>query len=287
MKKIRCLLPLFLIPLFSNCILSQETNKTVSSSKSKGFYVDIKVGYAYKMNSQNLANSFEMYNVTMNNGNEHFESIFISLGQGFNAEAAFGYMFNKHVGADLGISYLWGSTFEAKRQTEMSNIKYTLSSNMLRFSPSIVIRAGFDKFDPYAKFGCVFGLGKVFYTDDDFNYGQSGESEYEGGMAFGINAAAGVIFKLNDKLSLFGEINTINMSYSPTKSTLTKATENGADILPNLHVYNKEVEYVDSYDREPYDPNNPEPDYTKPRQELKFALPFGSIGLNIGLKINF
>ena len=285
MRKKQFLL-LLLIMLVSNCILSQETNKNASTSKSKGFYIDINSGYAYKMSTENLANSFEMYNVSMENGDTHYEAVYISLGQGFNIGGAAGYMFNKHIGAEIGITYLWGKTFNAEKHTEMSNKKYTLSSNMLRFLPSIVLQAGFEKFNPYAKFGVVFGIGNVIYTYEDYYIPQTAETKYYGGMAFGINATIGTIFRFNDRFSLFGEINTINMSYGPAKSEITKATENGQDILPNLRVYDKEVEYDDSYVKEPYDPNNPEPDYNQPRQEMKFKIPFSSIGLNIGLKIN-
>lgn len=271
--------------LFSISILSQETKN--NASESKGFYIDVYAGYAYKISTENLAHSFEMYNLSMENGDTEYEAIYISLGQGFALGGNVGYMFNKHIGTEIGITYLWGKTFEARKHSEMSNEKYTLSSSMFRFSPSIILQAGFENINPYAKFGLVFGVGKVIYTYDDYFIPQTNETKYYGGMAFGINAAIGAIFKLNDRFSLFGEINTINMSYSPTKSEITEASENGQDILPNLSVYNKEVEYFDNYVKKKYDPEHPEPDYNQPRQEMKFKLPFGSLGLNIGLKINF
>lgn len=284
MNKIK--LALFMLMLIFNNVFSQEINESMSSSMKKGFYVGFQTGYAYKISTENLANSFEMYNVSMENDDVHYESIYISHGQGFNIGGAAGYMFNKHIGAEIGISYLWGKTFEARNHSELTNEKYTLSSNMLRLLPSIVLQIGLEKFNPYAKFGVVFGIGNVSYTSEDYYVAQTTETKYYGGMAFGINAVIGTDFRLNDRFSLFGEINTMNMSYGPTKNEITEATENGQDILPNLRVYDKEVEYVDSYVKKPYNPNNPEPDYNQPRQEMKFKLPFGSIGLNIGLKIN-
>ena len=275
--------------LIFNNAFSQEINESKSPNMEKGFYVSFQTGYSYKMSSANLASSFDMYNVSSNSGNEKFEAIYISLGQGFQAGGAIGYMFNQYMGVETAISYLWSKTYEANQNTEMKTRQYTLSSKMLRILPSIVMQAGFEKVNPYAKFGCVLGLGQVFHTYDSniLDAHTTGETEYSGGLAFGINASVGLTFKLNDKLSLFGEFNTINMSYSPSKGEFTKASENGEDILPAMRVYNREVEFVDSYEKEPYDPNNPELDYNQPRKELKFKLPYGSMGVNAGLKINF
>lgn len=258
MKKIQFLL-IFVITLVSNCILSQETNKISSSSNSKGFYIDVYAGYAYKMSTENLVNSFEMYNVSMENGNTKYEVIHISLGQGFNFGGTVGYMFNKYIGTEIGISYIWGKTFEANIHTELTNEKYTLASNMVRVLPSIVLHTGFKKFNPYARLGLVIGIGKVIYAYEDYYIPQTTEIKYYGGVAFGVNAALGSTFTLNNRFSLFGEISTINMSYGPAKSKITKATENGQDILPNLHVYNKEAEYVNSYVKEPYDRSSTPP----------------------------
>jgi len=287
MKKIK-IVPLILMLIFNNAF-SQEINESKSPNMEKGFYVSFQTGYSYKMSSANLASSFDMYNVSSNSGNEKFEAIYISLGQGFQAGGAIGYMFNQYMGVETAISYLWSKTYEANQNTEMKTRQYTLSSKMLRILPSIVMQAGFEKVNPYAKFGCVLGLGQVFHTYDSniLDAHTTGETEYSGGLAFGINASVGLTFKLNDKLSLFGEFNTINMSYSPSKGEFTKASENGEDILPAMRVYNREVEFVDSYEKEPYDPNNPELDYNQPRKELKFKLPYGSMGVNAGLKINF
>ena len=93
MKKIQFLLLIITI-LFSNCILSQETSKNSTTSNSKGFYVDISVGYAHKMSTENLANSFEMYNMSTEDDGVHFEAMHISLGQGTIFGGAAGYMFN-------------------------------------------------------------------------------------------------------------------------------------------------------------------------------------------------
>ena len=289
MKKSRCFLCIAVFLLLSGGILAQEETLDSSSPDSKGFYVQIHTGYSYKMSPNNLAEEFEMYNISLVSEKQRYEAMYISLGEGFSSGGALGYMFNKYLGAEAALSYHWGKINEALQTTDLRNCKYTLSSKMLRVIPSMVLQAEIGKINPYAKVGCVFGTGKAIYAYEN-NYSgsiSSGETKYSGGMTFGIYASAGLIFKLNKNLCIFGDINTINMSYSPTKGELTKAIENGVDILPDLSVYNKEVEFVDSFDREPYDPENPEPDYTQPRQELKMKLPYGSIGINAGLRINF
>lgn len=75
----------------------------------------------------------------------------------------------------------------------------------------------------------------------------------------------------------------VNFSYSPTKGKLTESTLDGTDRLPDLTTDEKEVDFVKSYTTETNTPYS----HLIPRQELKETYPFGSYGLNIGLRIGF
>jgi len=178
-----------------------------------------------------------------------------------------------------------GGKSKAKDQYSGGTTDYTVSSKMLRVIPAIVIASGLEGFNPYARVGLVVGAGSILYEFEDNDQGDVSVAKMKlnGGIALGLNAAIGAIFSLNDNLSLFGEIDMYNLSYAPTKGELTEATYNGTDVLPNMTTSDKEIEFVDSYT---YNYNSPPPD-SQPSQALKQKLPFGSVGINVGLRIDF
>lgn len=274
MKKIKLL---SLITVFA-CILC------VNNLFGQGAYININAGYGFNMSSQNLY-YFDFYNYTSTSNSSTSEQVYVSLGKGLNFGGAFGYMFNENIGAELGISYLLGGKSSAKDDYQDGTTDYTLSSNMLRINPSLVISSGLDGVNPYAKFGLVIGTGSVNYEYEDNDDGDiyKMKLKMEGGLAMGLNAAIGANFTLSDNMSLFGEINMINMSYAPTKGEVTEATYNGADELPDMTTSEKEIEFVDSYT---YSYDNPPPD-SQPSKELKQKLPFGSLSANFGIRIIF
>lgn len=82
---------------------------------------------------------------------------------------------------------------------------------------------------------------------------------------------------------LFAECAANCQNWAPTKGELTKSMQNGVDQLPNMDKVDKEVEFVNSYTEGSNTVNNP----NEPTTELKFFMPFSSIGLNIGIVMRF
>jgi len=270
-KHLNTLLIVFVISLFANNLYAQEA------------YLSINAGYGFNTSSQNLNDYFKFKNTTKITTSTTYEQVNLSLGKGLNVAAAYGYMFNDNVGTELGVSYLLGGKSHAKDQNISGTTDYTLSAKMLRINPSIVIASDFRDINAYAKMGLLIGLGSVIYETNTNNNGDIKivKLKLNGGLAFGLNAGVGALFNLNKNMSLFGEINMVNMSYAPTKGEITKSTLNGFDQLPSMSKQNKEIEFVDSYTD---DPNNPST-FSEPSKELKQKLPFGSVGISIGLRI--
>ncbi|MFZ4549562.1 MAG: outer membrane beta-barrel protein, partial [Bacteroidales bacterium] len=247
-------------------------------------YAKINAGYGLQMSSQNI-DYFSFTNFSIDTASSTQEQVKTSLGKGLVFEGAVGYLFNKNIGVELDVSYLLGTKTQTNQTLYGSRRNNSLSANMLRINPSFVVSCGFEKINPYAKLGLIIGFGKIFYEDDYTSASGSVVSEImelSGGIALGLNAGAGIMYHLNEKLSLFGEINMVNLSYSPSRGELTKSTINGTDRLPDLTIAEKEVDFVDSYTT---DTNTPYT-HTEPREELKESFPFGSAGLNVGIKIN-
>ena len=258
------------ISLFANSLCAQEA------------YVNINAGYGFAMGSQNFPG---FNNSTSGNNSFTNEQVNVSLGKGLNVGGAFGYMFNKNIGAELGLSYLIGAKTKAKDEYMGGTTDYSISSRMLRINPTLVIASGLEKINPYAKFGFIIGSGaaRVEYKDNDEGDIEIMKMKMNGGLAFGVSSSVGALFSLSDKMSFFGEITMVNMSYATTKGMITEASYNGADLLPDMTTNEKETEYVKSYTR---DFNN-QPSDAEPSTELREKLPFGSLGINFGLKISF
>ena len=257
----------FVISLFAKNLFAQ------------GAYVHVNAGFGLEMSSQNIS-YFDFYNNTRGTTTNTNEQVNLSFGKGLNVGGALGYMFNNNIGAELGVSYLIGGKSKAKDIYTGGTTDYTLSSKMLRINPSLVIASGFDKINPYAKFGFVIGSGSVIYDyiDNDNGDIEVRKEKLNGGLAFGLNAGVGALFNLSENMSFFGEINMVNLSYAPTKKEVKKATFNGANELPGMTTRERETVFVSSYNT-----GDPRLD-SQPKTELKQKFPFGSFGVNIGLK---
>jgi hypothetical protein len=251
---------------------------------AQGAYVSANIGYGFMASSANLNNGdyLDFYNYTSGSNSATYEQVNVSLGKGLNFGGTIGYMFNKNIGAELGISYLMGGKSKAKDSYSGGTTDYTLSSKMLRINPCLVLTAGLEKINPYARFGLVIGKGSVKYEYNDNDDGDISiyKMKLDGGMALGLTAAIGATYSLNDKMSLFGELNMVNLSYAPKQGEITEATYNGIDELPNMTTSDKKIDFVDSY-TEQFETNPPD---SEPTQMLKYKLPYGSFGINFGVR---
>jgi hypothetical protein len=267
---------------------------------AQGIYIEGGFGYGLPLtsNTDMLSNSTSSSTDNFDNGFFSFtrtdEVVPLNLGKGFNFAAAVGYMFNDIIGAELQVSYLVGAKTTAEdvsRQTTISGgmsstststIQTTYSSTMWRITPSIVVQGDFRKVNPYAKLGLLIGFGKTLWQQDDnfAGFTSSIEADLSGGVAFGVNSRLGVIFELDDLLSLFVEAQIIAMNYNPTKGEITKYVVDGDDVLSDLTTNEREVEFVDSVTFNSEEEPNPD----KPFQVLTMSYPFSSVGVNLGVR---
>jgi len=205
----------------------------------------------------------------------------LNYGKGVTGNLALGYMFNPNIGAELGIGYLSGDKTELQSVYNNRVENYTNFSRMLLLTPSLVISAGKEGINPYAKFGLVAAKGKVV---QQLELSQNGvtemETQYTGGWGLGLQAALGLEIGLSDQLGFFTELSMNNLSYAPQKAEIVNFRYNGNDYLNTLSVRDRETTYVDEYNQN-QDTSN------MPKQRLKENLPFSNVGLMVGVKYNF
>jgi hypothetical protein len=219
---------------------------------------------------------------------DNLESVGFTPGRGFNVNIAGGYRLNKHLAVELGFRDFLGTniktTYTSDGEGGAYSDVYKTRGMMFQVVPGIVLNAGMDKFDPYARFGLIIGaVPRIFVKEeetdgsDKVNY----EGVYKGGIPLGFNAALGVNYSLSEKVRLYAELNCNGLNYSPKKYEMTLYTENGEDQLGNLTTNQKEIEFVRKYDALEPIPS------TSPAKELRESFPFSNFELDIGVVIPF
>jgi opacity protein-like surface antigen len=260
----------------------------LSAQTEKGFYASVNSGYNigtgnvdyYQANVLGIINSNESSASVSSS-----ELVRVNLGKGLNAGINFGYMFNKNIGFELGGNYLLGGKINGSYTSYTGDyLNSEVSAKMLQIKPSLVFRSDLDKFNPYAKVGMIIGSGKIINTtvEKDGADLETRTLELDGGMPIGFQASIGTLYKLNEKLSIFGELNLVNLNYAPKKGHITEATLNGINQLPTYTISDKEIEFTSSFTNTgaPLNPNAPSKSPT-----LDFS--FSSFGLNVGLLYQF
>jgi opacity protein-like surface antigen len=219
-----------------------------------------------------------------------------SLGTGLNVNLGLGYMFSKYIGAELGFNEFIG--FGVKTKYDQTQGAYSqqfddkYSCKMFQIIPALVITPGFDKINPYGRFGLIIGIGHTNYsytnTRTDIPELKAANTTVEnykdkdsGGIALGFSTAVGVDYKLNEKFSLYAEINMNGVNYSPKKGKVVEWTKDGVDQIPLLTTKDLEWEYVKTLDNMANIPDN------SPDQFLKESAVLTNVGISIGLKFNF
>jgi hypothetical protein len=264
-------------------------------------YLYLGGGYGMSMGAQNLS-AIGIFNYRLDKELKEVERISRSFGQGMNFEAGAGFMFTGNFGTEMTFSYLMSDRFEATQVgwgyvtgpdyhiefTRNNDIDFRAS--MLRISPALVFSSGTGTVRPFARFGLIIGKGNI-YIDEHYVRSYSQISlhsmhvlnwKFNGELAIGTHAGLGTQVRLGNRFALMGEIKTVNMTWSPLKNELYKATFNGEDILSEFSRYEKETEFVNRYTEIP----DQDPVQSRPRQALKQSLPFGSIGMNLAIRLD-
>lgn len=265
----------------------------VSEMFAQGRYTEFSIGYGYQLSPTEMDYN---YNETLTDSGKSWDEEVVkgSFGQGVNAGVRFGYMFSPWMGVDFGVNYLMSgkmkatssytdnSTFSGYNSTS-SNTVYT--GRMLRLNPSFVMMQDNGTISPFARVGLVLGVGSVsvdYHESDSNGDSWSYRMVVNGGVAVGFSGDLGVKYLLSDHISFIGSLNLIGMSYSPKRGEVVSYIENGVEYVTSLTTYDREVEYMSSVSGNTAATTDP----NQPYQDLKFYLPFSSIGLNVGLRID-
>lgn len=304
-KSLTTRLFLFFIFLLSAKVIAQ-----------RGFYLGLSGGYAAaidkgeiynfftdvndtQFNDGNLlgvgnfiANKGSLFNFTRNkSGLETTELLNATYGKGTEIRLKAGYMFNKHIGAELAFGYLFGSKIRSSYRDFKTDpnrphiLDITSSAQMLSFTPSFVLSAGLDqKVHPYVKIGPVIGLPRVtstlqgkfplliIYPEIDF------ESKTTQGVALGIFGSLGLNYSVTEKIGLFGEVQITSLTWKPRKEEIKQ-------YIVNLGIGPKDELGALDFTEFDYEKETSASDAENILERPSH--PFSSISANLGVMYNF
>jgi hypothetical protein len=197
------------------------------------------------------------------------------------------------VGGELGINEFIGLAKKTHSTNNTSSSSSTtdnkISGMMLQIVPAIVIKAGLEKINPYARLGMIVGVLPSITIDSKNSSTSSGGSrastsqefklKLSGGVAVGFTAAGGVAYNISDMLSLYGELVYNGISYSPAKGIYKKYTVDGNDKLATMTTKEKETTFVKKFDASETISDD------SPSKTPKISFTFSDVLLNVGVMI--
>ncbi len=232
------------------------------------FYLGVNGSYGLGAGTQQIG-----LNATPSGAATSYEGVYGSLGEGGKFGISAGYLFTKHFGVELGLSYWLEKKIESTYKTTLSSTTIGLSGRGFVAVPSIVFLSNLKPVNPYGKFGLVLGLMKS--KQDGTSIDPTTRIEYtleeSGGIAIGFAGALGVMVPTGGAVDFFAEVDLHSLTYSPSKQEATKYTINGQDRLPSLA--NPSRDYKESFLS------------TDQTASLAVRRPFSSIGFSVGARI--
>jgi opacity protein-like surface antigen len=274
MKHIKTIMIAVLAVLLSHTAYSQS-------------YINIGIGYGAPALRELVAVDYND-----NGTNTTYTGVYSSFGQGLTPGFTFGWKFNPNVGMEFGYGYLLGRKITSNINDVQGANTETGTEEMWARMHQIMIGGRVCKSEgslqPYMRVGALIGIGgQVFSEMETTTTGPAFSSsyhrieEFNQGVALGFTGGLGVHYHTSDMFAIFIEANMNAQNWSPKHSEITTLHVDGVDQLGNMSIRDKETEYVKEYTTQS-PPNDGQPD-----QDLRFFLPFSSIGIAAGLHFYF
>jgi hypothetical protein len=211
----------------------------------KNFYLHFGLGYGFAQAGGTFDNGGFPYNGTISNqsnGDLNYNVQNASFSAGLHGELGLGYMFNPHIGIELGLDIGFVNTaYTGSHLGDTSGgVTYNYSQkqyaqNPVLLVPGIIIKSGSGTFNFYARAGLVLPLVTKFIQEQTIaNLPGNGAVEtdvltYAVSNKFvpGFRGSVGVEYKLGGNNYICAELQLLSMSLYPSGETLTAVSVNG------------------------------------------------------------
>lgn len=259
--------------------------------RAQGWYGRAGLGYAIPQAGQTIDGSGTPYSGTSNNTSGKFDIKSASLTSGVAGYFGMGYMRTQHVGVEIAANLgLW----QQKYTYTISNIQIngvpssaTITEQArlpIIISPSLVLQTDGSKYNIYTRFGVALPLktnveqhviqrndpGTGATTVNDFTF------TLKNNFAVGFTGAAGVQYRMNKYMSVWGEMSMLSLSPYIKNADLTAVTSNGVSYNPSMVSGQTHITYTKSGTTDSTGAVQP-----------AYAQPFSNFSFNIGVAFRF
>jgi hypothetical protein len=254
-----------------------------------------------------------------------------SYGAGGRGGLSFGWNLNKYMAVEATFNYYHSNknlmtreiTTLAGTTTVVGKIESHGYVNAVDFAPSFIISPGFEKVNPYVRFGLVVPLwGRLNIETDAYKAGTTvitggttaatqtnihRKEQVHPNVTLGFQGAFGVAFPVSHKLDIFVEAEYRNIPVKSKKKEVTDYDELTKVINPStgvvittiprklsdLSTAEKQTEYVTTLDQTSNTPTGTTgtkvsyKNDNKPSNDLKSYINIGGLGANAGLRLHF
>ncbi|WP_126246348.1 outer membrane beta-barrel protein [Chitinophaga rhizosphaerae] len=265
---------------------------------------------------------------------EVFEKVLTgSYGEGVRGGISIGYNFNKNVAIEGTFNYYHSknnlmtrnvSVFEGLNK-DAARIESDGHVNAIDFAPSLVLSPGYEKFNPYVRFGFVVPLwGRLFIETEAMRMSRpaglplpagamvrtdiSRKEEIKPNPTIGFQGAMGFNYNVSRRIDVFAEAEYRNVPVRSKSKEVTEYNEtnkvvnlqSGQELsqLPgrsigDLSTAERETRYVTVLDEGSNTPTGTSGSKTiykhdnAPANDLKSYINIGGLGLNAGVRIKF
>lgn len=316
---------------------AQDNSSTQSSSHSK-FYLKVTGGYFFSVSPGQFPNVgpyppqdlHTEFNPASGMDTISRKVLTGSYGEGFRGGLSVGYNINKYFAVEGTFNYFHSKKNLMTRQRttlagsgrELGHVESHGHVNAIDFAPSLVVSPGFEKVNPYVRFGVIVPLWGRLYIETDATQVSSPagiptgtqvvtnisrKEEIKPNPTVGFQGAFGVSFTVSPRFDVFVETEYKNVpvrskekeitEYNETNTLINGSTGAVIQSLPgrninDLSVAEKNTKYVTTLDQGSNTPVNQQgtkviyKDDNKPGNDLKSYINIGGLGLNVGLKFN-
>jgi hypothetical protein len=215
------------------------------SLSAQNFYLKARGGYGWGVSKDGYYVDLGEGKVTADG---YQEQIYTSIGAGIPVGISAGYYLNDNIGAEVDFTYLFGNTVTVADYNVPNVIVQNIDvyTRQYRVAPTIIMSTGHSKtFSVYTKVGFVLPVGGYSMVNADVTkYMPSpadqtqmipvqvnAEQKMYGKFSLGFKGVLGMEYKLNEKLSVFTEIEGVYLNIKRKKSEVTKYEVNGQDAM--------------------------------------------------------
>jgi hypothetical protein len=261
----------------------------------QNWYLGLNTGYGFPILKDAVANSGKGSFI---NSGGYTKSYFTSLGKGIYLNLNIGRNIDSNSFYEAGIRYWKSDAINFSSQgfaTDIDNSpsilsKYTASANNIFLVFSYGIKYPLtQKWHLYGKAGVLAGKNYLLVDEQWYNYGYQpsppSEKTYKylftTAYGFGFSSSFGTQYKINNKISVTGELFFQLQNAKLKKREITTYTEDGTDKLSTLPSNQKEWDYYSGKPTNIYDKDDLK------NKHAPSAIPMSSLGINIGINYTF